>query len=432
MNELETLQKELKEKLEGIEQQSQDNAEDVTTVKLALEKSATKEDLEAIKNTIEDLSKSINKSETFNEVAKTKKEAIKNAVVKFFESNNLIDGNGNIKSLKDLSTDEIKKLKFNVANKADIAINITATGATVPNFPSDDANVDTNYLYETATELGLATPLRKTNSILNRILATRPTPILIGEALKRTIISDGTGKPIKVSELAKKPNMTVSISKEKSESEKIAAAAVISEEALNRIDIIVNEILRAMEELTDEELEAEFYADIDGYGVPYAHNPALVVPTPTMLDAIFAVAVSMKMAKYKPTDVFLSSVDLFKLFGSKAQDGHYNLANGQSIQLLNGGTQLSFAGMTLNIVEVEDVNILAPGNFKVLDMNKIDFGLSSGYNIRFSDQLFFLQNAYVWLVEKAFASLLPSTYAGYAVVEATFADVIEDITEPQV
>lgn len=65
--ELETLQKELKEKLKGIEQQSQDNAEDVTAVKLALQKSATKEDLEAIKNTIEDLAKSIEKSETFDE-----------------------------------------------------------------------------------------------------------------------------------------------------------------------------------------------------------------------------------------------------------------------------------------------------------------------------------------------------------------------------
>lgn len=71
----------LKDKLEGIEKQSQDNAEDVTKVRLALENVATKDDLTAINKDIDEMAKqlkgmSVNKNVKFESIPTQIKKAL--------------------------------------------------------------------------------------------------------------------------------------------------------------------------------------------------------------------------------------------------------------------------------------------------------------------------------------------------------------------
>lgn len=408
--------------IDSLANENGENKSAINDIESKLEKSATKEDLEAIKNDIEKLTKKTVRQVAFENARPTLKLMIAQNLKSEFERL------GIVKDGKSTSDWQQKAKGLNVVVKADNAFNISVQAGST-SFPSDEANVDSTLLIETAIDLGFQSPLYREATILNEI--TNPTPLRVGDALKITVAHDLDGiNPIPVKELCRKPKGAYKFKKETAESFKIAQGVVISEEFLNRFDVLVNEILNAVRILIVEKLEETAFNNTEGilqYAVPYSHVAGLEFETPTKLDAISAVATTMKNEKYKPTHVVLNHIDITTMFGAKGQDGHYQLYNGASILLINGQMTLFANGHTLKIVAV-DSDLQAPGTFTVLDWNKLKFGLSPNLIIRYNPYSYFEDNAVEWLVELVYANILASTY-DYAVVQDNFDDVINDITK---
>lgn len=433
MEDVKKLANELQEKLEAIEKMVTDNGADalsakntVNQLKTDLENVVKKDDLADIEKSIEELSKAFEQTKVSKINRKsTVKGILRTALLKGLKDKNLLNEKGEINIVKNPSGG------FEIdVNKADIAHNIavTAAGGT---FPSDDANVDSNILLETAIETQMASTLRRLPTFITQL--TGATPLRVGDALKWLVKVDGTGTPLTVAELKQKPNATFELSKETVESKKVAVKVIISEEFANRVDYVLNELVNGFYELVGEVLEEEIFGDTNGIGqfaVPYAHDVALTFPDANKYDAINATLASMYEAKYRPSHFVINHLDFAQMFGEKGTDGHYSLANGMSVQLIDGGNTLVVGGYSVSLVKVTS-DILTAGTFRVIDLSKLRYGLSPSTILRYDPYTYIESNAVQYILEAVYAVGQPSTYP-YSVVEDTFENVIDQINEPVV
>lgn len=390
---------------------------------------ATKEELTAFKAQLEELNKrELVSKEDFDKLDKDIDEMSK-ALAKLTE--NKAKNKATIKAAINAQIEKNKSLpeaqrQYNIAMKADNLFNIQVIdGGT---WDEDEANIDTQLLTESAIETGFAPDLRRELTLLNEMRDA--TPLRIGDALKWIEPTDANGKPLTVKEANEKPIGTVKYVRKSKESTKIAIYFQVAEEFLNRADFLMTAINTHFRELLTETLEEKAFDATGGilsYGTAYVNPTGYAVPDPNKLDAISAVASSMKALKYKPSHVVLNTADIAMMFGEKGIDGHYSLYNGNSIKLIDGSPMLIVGTTMLKIIEVND-DLIDLGDFAVIDWSKLKYGLGS-IRLKSDPYTNMRDNILNFLMEAPFAVARPSNYP-YAVVVTDFDTVENAIEEP--
>jgi hypothetical protein len=316
--------------------------------------------------------------------------------------------------------------QINLVVKADNLFNIAVIDGGA--FDEDEANMDSLLLSESAIETGFAADLRRELTILNEM--RNAVPLRIGDALKWVEPEDAEGNPLTVKEANEKPIGTVKYRRRSKESTKIAIYFQVTEEFLNRADFLMTLVQTHFRELVTEVLEEVAFGSTDGilsYATAFVAPAGYTVPEPTKLDAISAVAVSMKLNRYRPSHVVLNSADIAMMFAAKGLDGQYQLANGMSVRLIDGGQTLVVGTIQLRIIEVNG-ELLPTGDFVVIDWSKLKFGLGSA-RLKSDPYTNMRDNILNFLMEAPFCVARPANYP-YAVVEAGFESVISEITAP--
>lgn len=366
----------------------------------------SKEDFEKLDKDIEDLAKTV---KTLTEGKAENKKTLKKAIQEQIEKN---------KTLPEAQ----KQIKMVV--KADNLFNIQVIDG--GDFNADEANIDNLLLTETAIETGFAQDLRRELTLLSQMRGA--TPLAIGDALKWIEPTDANTNIAIVKEANQKPVSAVKYARKSKESTKIATYFQVAEEFLNRASFLMVEINTHFRELLTEVLEEVAFDATTGilsYGTAYVNPTGYQIAEATKLDAISAVAVSMKLRKYKPSHVVLNSGDIAMMFADKGDDGQYRLSNGQSVQLIDGGQTLVVGTTRLTIIEV-DGDLLDLGDFVVIDWSKLKYGLGSV--ITKSDPYTNMRDNIVnFLMEAPFCVARPANYP-YAVVSTDFATVETAIT----
>lgn len=366
----------------------------------------SKEDFEKLDKDIDEMSKTLAK---LTENKAKNKATIKEAIKAQIEKN---------KSLPEAQR------QYNIAMKADNLFNISVIDG--GDWDQDEANIDTQLLTESAIETGFAPDLRRELTLLNEMRDA--TPLRIGDALKWIEPTGANGEPLTVKEAREKPIGTVKYVRKSKESTKIAIYFQVAEEFLNRADFLMTAINTHFRELLTEALEEAAFDATSGilsYGTAYVNPTGYAVPDANQLDAISAVASSMKAAKYKPSHVVLNTADVAMMFAEKGIDGHYSLHNGNSIQLIDGLPMLVVGTTMLKVIEV-NADLIALGDFAVIDWSKLKYGLGS-IKLKSDPYTNMRDNILNFLMEAPFAVARPSNYP-YAVVSTDFDQVIADIT----
>src|SRR5690554_2803692 len=388
---------------------------------------ATKEELTAFKTQLEELNKrELVSKEDFDKLDKDIDEMSK-VLAKLTE--NKAKNKATIKEAIKAQIEKNKSLpeaqrQYNIAMKADNLFNIQVIDG--GDWDKDEANIDTQLLIESAIETGFAKDLRRELTLLNEMRDA--TPLRIGDALKWIEPEDANGKPLTVKEANEKPIGTVKYARKSKESTKIAIYFQVAEEFLNRADFLMTAVNTHFRELLTEALEEQAFNATNGilsYGTAYVNPTGYAVPDPNKLDAISAVASSMKALKYKPSHVVLNTADIAMMFGEKGLDGHYSLYNGNSIQLIDGSPVLIVGTTMLKIIEVND-DLIDLGDFAVIDWSKLKYGLGS-IRLKSDPYTNMRDNILNFLMEAPFAVARPSNYP-YAVVITDFDQVLADIT----
>jgi len=366
----------------------------------------TKEDFDKLDGDMQKMSETLNKLTENKEVQRTTlRQAIKEQ----------IDAN---------KTKSNAEKQIDMVLKVDNLFNIQViTGGS---FDGDEANLDALLLSESAIETGFAPDLRRELTLLNEM--RNATPLRIGDGLKWIEPEDQNGVPLTVNEANLKPIGTVKYARKSKESDKIAIYFQIAEEFLNRADFLMTEVNNHFRSLLTEELEEKVFTVADGvmsYATPFVVPVGYTVVEANRLDAINAVATSMKLLKYKPSHVVLNSADVSMMFATKGLDGHYSLSNGDSIRLINNGQTLVIGTNQLRIIEVNS-DLLAIGSVAVIDWAKLKFGLGV-VRLKSDPYTNMRQNILNFLMEAPFCVARPSNYP-YAVVSSPFETIITEIT----
>jgi len=366
----------------------------------------TKEDFDKLDGDMQKMSETLNKLTENKEVHRTTlRQAIKEQ----------IDAN---------KTKSNAEKQIDMVLKVDNLFNIQViTGGS---FDGDEANLDALLLSESAIETGFAPDLRRELTLLNEM--RNATPLRIGDGLKWIEPEDQNGVPLTVNEANLKPIGTVKYARKSKESDKIAIYFQIAEEFLNRADFLMTEVNNHFRSLLTEELEEKVFTVADGvmsYATPFVVPVGYTVVEANRLDAINAVATSMKLLKYKPSHVVLNSADVSMMFATKGLDGHYSLSNGDSIRLINNGQTLVIGTNQLRIIEVNS-DLLAIGSVAVIDWAKLKFGLGV-VRLKSDPYTNMRQNILNFLMEAPFCVARPSNYP-YAVVSSPFETIITEIT----
>jgi hypothetical protein len=153
-----------------------------------------------------------------------------------------------------------------------------------------------------------------------------------------------------------------------------------------------------------------------------------LVVSPNNYDALTAFAAYIESFKYNPTHLIINVVDMANMFTDKGVDGHYTLANGGSIQLVDGGATLIVNGSSIRVIKV-DTNIQAVGAVTMFDVSKLRFGLSPQLRTMINPYEYWRENMVGNLLEGAYAVLLPENHPK-AVVKGVFATIKTAITAP--
>ena len=400
------------EYLEHLESEIDNRAknEDVDNIKDELKTIKENSDLTEVNKTIDKLEQKIEGLKELRSKREDNKTTLKAGLKAAIEKN---------KNLPDAQK------QINIVVKADNLFNIQVIDG--GDFDADEANLDALLLNESAIETGFAADLRRELTILNEM--RNATPLRIGDALKWIEPQDASGKPLTVKEANKKPVGAVKYVRKSKESTKIAIYFQIAEEFLNRADFLMTEVNTHFRELVTEVLEEKAFDATDGilsYATDYVNPTGYKVPNPTRLDAISAIATSMKLNKYKATHVVMNAADISMMFADKATDGHYILANGTTVQLLDQGQTLVVGTRRMKVMEV-DGDLLDIGEVVLIDWNKLKYGLGA-VRMKSDPYTNMRDNILNFLMEAPFAVARPTNYP-YAVVKDSFATVIAAITE---
>jgi hypothetical protein len=343
----------------------------------------------------------------------TQKTDKKGAVATFEVSKNIKKGGGSPSDFE-----------FSGAIKADVIHNLfVIDGGT---FDEDDANADSAIITLTAGTPVLSERQSSNMEFVNTI-ASIAEPVQIGEALQAAIIHAETGTITVVGEGNEKPVISQKAKIQKVESSVVALAWYETVQFINRMGVFRtfinrNVLARYMDKLANL-LMANINTLAATWSLPTGFN---LVLTPNNYDALTALAAYIESFKYNPTHLIINVVDMANMFTDKGLDGHYTLANGGSIQLVDGGATLIVNGSSIRVIKV-DTNIQAVGTVTMFDVSKLRFGLSPQLRTMINPYEYWRENIVGNLLEGAYAVLLPENHPN-AVVKGVF-DTIKDAIE---
>ena len=344
-------------------------------------------------------------------------------------------GNGKAVESKGIATFEVKSqivkgssspkdYDFAGVIKADVIHNLfTISGGS---FNNDEANADAAIITLTAGTPSFSGRQSSSLEFVNTIAAIAE-PVQIGEAMQAAIVHDEDGNIAVVGEAGVKPKIAQKAKIQRVEASAVALLWYETVQFINRMGVYrtflnQNVMARYMDKLANL-IMASINNLAATWTLPTGFN---LITTPNNYDALTALAVFIESNKYTPTHVILNVVDMGNMFTNKGLDGHYTLTNGGSIQLIDGGSTIIINGSPIRVIKV-DANIQAAGTVTMFDVTKLRFGLSPQLSTMINPYELWQQNIVGNRLEGAYAVLLPENHPN-AVVKATFADIIEDIT----
>jgi hypothetical protein len=316
--------------------------------------------------------------------------------------------------------------EFSGVIKADVIHNLfVIDGGT---FDDDEANADTAIITLTAGAPVFSERQSSNMEFVNTI-ASIAEPVLIGQALQAAIVYDETGTIAVVGEGNTKPVIAQKPKIQKVESSVLALAWYETIQYINRMGVFRtfinrNIMARYMDRLANR-LMVNINALAATWSLPTGFN---LVVSPNNYDALTALAAYIESFKYSPTHIIINVVDMANMFTDKGVDGHYTLANGGSIQLVDGGATLIVNGSSIRVIKV-DTNIQAVGAVTMFDVSKLRFGLSPQLRTMINPYEYWRENIVGNLLEGAYAVLLPENHPN-AVVKGVFATIKTAITAP--
>ncbi|GAB0156223.1 hypothetical protein CHRYSEOSP005_14870 [Chryseobacterium sp. Alg-005] len=181
-------------------------------------------------------------------------------------------------------------------------------------------------------------------------------------------------------------------------------------------------------ELLMEKIPNEILTVTKAGGVAFTADPDFKVQDPNNFDAIVAVLVDLIKKGFVPNAILLSPSGFGKLTTSKASDGHYNLSNGGSIQII--GSTLKYGDFDVDLVQdpkltgeefvIGDLTLV-----KVFIDNQIEYyqGTNNEDDLR--------RNLVANVLEQMVGIGIP-TGAETGIIKDTFANVKNLIAEPEV
>jgi hypothetical protein len=317
--------------------------------------------------------------------------------------------------------------EFSGVIKADVIHNLfVIDGGT---FDDDAANADAAIITLTAGAPVFSERQSSNMEFVNTI-ASIAEPVLIGQALQAAIVYDETGTIAVVGEGNTKPVIAQKPKIQKVESSVLALVWYETLQYINRMGVFRtfinrNIMARYMDRLANR-LMVNINALAATWSLPTGFN---LVVSPNNYDALTALAAYIESFKYSPTHIIINVVDMANMFTDKGVDGHYTLANGGSIQLVDGGATLIVNGSSIRVIKV-DTNIQAVGAVTMFDVSKLRFGLSPQLKTMINPYEYWRENIVGNLLEGAYAVLLPENHPN-AVVKGVFATIKTAITAPE-
>ena len=159
-------------------------------------------------------------------------------------------------------------------------------------------------------------------------------------------------------------------------------------------------------------------------GVAFTPDPTFKVETPNNFDAIVAVVSGLINNGFVPNAVMISPNAYGLMITSKATDGHYNLSNGGSIQII--GSTIKYGEFDIELVQDPD---LAADEFIIGDLTNIFVFVDNNveYHQGYNDNDDMRRNIVSHVLENLAAILIPNG-AETGIVKDTFANVKTLIT----
>ena len=179
-------------------------------------------------------------------------------------------------------------------------------------------------------------------------------------------------------------------------------------------------------ELLMEALPNAVLAAVRTGGVAYTADPAFKVATPNNFDAIVAVISGLIKNGFVPNAIMISPTAYGLMITSKGTDGHYNLSNGGSIQIV--GATVKYGEYDIELVQDP---MLAAGELVVGDLTNVHVFVDNNveYHQGYNDNDDMRRNIVSNVLENMVAILIP-TGAETGIVKDTFANVKTLITAP--
>ncbi|MCZ2084813.1 MAG: phage major capsid protein [Flavobacteriales bacterium] len=177
-------------------------------------------------------------------------------------------------------------------------------------------------------------------------------------------------------------------------------------------------------ELLMEALPNAVLAAVRTGGVAYTADPAFKVATPNNFDAIVAVISGLIKNGFVPNAIMISPTAYGLMITSKGTDGHYNLSNGGSIQIV--GATVKYGEYDIELVQDP---MLAAGELIVGDLTNVHVFVDNNveYHQGYNDNDDMRRNIVSNVLENLVAIAIP-TGAETGIIKDTFANVKTLIT----
>ena len=172
-----------------------------------------------------------------------------------------------------------------------------------------------------------------------------------------------------------KPIVKINYEATESKAEKIAAFYKTTEEIRKFLPMVVSKYKSTVGQLVSEKLpRAIMNGDtetglkgIKDYAGAFTIDPALKIHVaPNNYDSIGALIASLEARSYYPNTIMMHPFAWRAMKQNKESDGHYNLSNGSSIQILNDGIEWDNGKLTFIKDETMGVDDIFVGDLEVV------------------------------------------------------------------
>lgn len=261
---------------------------------------------------------------------------------------------------------------------------------------------------------------RPVSKILNYV-TVEPTE---GELQAIIISEDYVGAAAVTAECALKPIVKVNFDPKTINYDYVAVFWKTSRLLLRLFAKMGYNMQQRFNELLMEKLPSAVLSATRAGGVAFTADPTFKVANPNNFDAIVAVVSGLINKGFVPNAVLVSPIAYGLMITSKGTDGHYNLSNGGSIQIV--GSTMKYGEYDIEIVQDPE---LAAGELIVGDLTLVKVFVDSQieYHQGYNDNDDMRRNIVSNVLENLVAIGIPNG-AQTGIVKDTFANVKTLIT----